>query len=40
MYPTSINVRHTPRYDVKREYHKVQLTQGWLTQKINKIENG
>jgi hypothetical protein len=26
MYPPSIDTKHTPRDDVKREDHKVQLT--------------
>jgi hypothetical protein len=29
MYPPSIDMKHTLRDDVKREYHQVQLTQGW-----------
>jgi hypothetical protein len=36
MYPSSIDMKHTPRDYVKREYHKVQLTQGWTTWKVNK----
>jgi hypothetical protein len=37
MYPPSVNMKHTLRDDVKREYYKVQLTQGWPTHKVNKI---
>jgi hypothetical protein len=40
MYPASIDKKYTPRDDVKREYHKVQLTQGWPTQKVKKIADG
>jgi hypothetical protein len=38
--PPSIDIKHTSRDDLKREYHKVQLTQGWMTQKVNKIADG
>jgi hypothetical protein len=40
MYPPSIHMKHTLRYDVKREYHKVQLIQGWPTQNVNKKVDG
>jgi hypothetical protein len=40
MYPPSIDTKHTLRDDVNREYHKVQLTQGWLTQKVKNIGDG
>jgi hypothetical protein len=40
MYPPSINIKYTLRDDVMREYYQVQLKQGWMTQKVNKIEDG
>jgi hypothetical protein len=40
MYPQSINMKHTPRDYVKREYHKVQLTWGLLTWKVNETKDG
>jgi hypothetical protein len=40
MYPPSIDMKHTLRDDVNREYHKVQLTQGWPIQKDKKIIDG
>jgi hypothetical protein len=40
MYPPSINKKHILRDDVKREYHKVHMTQGWMTQQVNKPTDG
>jgi hypothetical protein len=40
MYPPSIDVKHPSRYDVKGEYHQVQLTQGRSTRKFIKIVDG
>jgi hypothetical protein len=40
MYPPSIETKQTLKDDVNIEYHKVKLTQGWLTRKVNKITDG
>jgi hypothetical protein len=36
----SIDTKYILTNDMKRKYHQVQLKHGWMTEKVNKIEDG